>query len=171
MTVDPNALQLFERYRERLRAFFARRRLSTVDIEDALQEVHLRFVLRIEDGAEIAKPGPYLFRIARNVFVDYHRKRPPDPVDVDPDHLEAEEDCSGSRALERSVDSAKLHRAMATVLSEEEKALCMLFYRDRFSHKEIGRRMDLSPETVRAYLSRILAKLKQRMNPPDTPKE
>lgn len=166
MTVDPQALHLFELYRERLRGFLSGKGLSTDDIDDALQEVYLRFALRIEDGAAIIKPGPYLFGIARNVVADHFRQRVPNAVDLDAESLLLAQDESWqSCALEQSADSAQLYRHMRNTLGTEDYAMCVLFHRDRLSYKEIGRLVDRSSHAVRKRLDKIKARLEQQMNP------
>ena len=67
--------------RTRLQAFIARRVESPQAAEDLTQEVLLRLVRSNAD--ELADPAAWLYRVARNVIIDYYRTRRPAPAGVE----------------------------------------------------------------------------------------
>lgn len=158
MTADMTALLLFHPHREHLRVSLTRKGVSPQDIDDVLQEVFVRFTLKVDTGAEIGEPAAYLFGIAHHVLADYHRQRFRGAADSR--YARVEDECLGSRAAEDAAESLKLLEAI-DALGPVDKAVFVLWYRQGLRHKEIGRELDLSHHTVRKYLSRAKEQLKQ----------
>ena len=140
MTPNLTALQLFEPYRERLRASLGQRGLSRQDIDDVVQEVLLQLTIKLQRREEINDPKGYIFRIASNVVADWYD-----------DRLPGDDDLEQVQAPECTVESSKLQRAI-DALGPLDRALIVLWHRDGLQYKEIARKLHLSHHTVRKYL-------------------
>jgi RNA polymerase sigma factor (sigma-70 family) len=143
---------LFEPYREQLRAYLARRGLSLPDIEDVEQDVLLGLTEKLRKQEPIDEPRAYIFRIACNVVADRYHDRLPDDAGL-----------AGVPAPECPVESSKLQRAI-DALDPLDRALIVLSHREGMQHKEIARELRLSHHTVRKYLKRAEARLKELMD-------
>lgn len=97
----------------------------------------------------------FLLRIARNVMIDHFRKTPTVPLEqaerlVDPK----------SAKMETQAD---IHRLWdhAQSLSEPDRTVLELFYRQQRSIQEIADQLDRSPNAVKLQLSRARQKLRR----------
>jgi RNA polymerase sigma-70 factor (ECF subfamily) len=71
----PTALDLFERHHVAVFRFLRGMRLPTPDAEDLTQEVFLRVLRGLSRYEERQTERAWVFRIARNVWIDHLRAR------------------------------------------------------------------------------------------------
>ena len=131
------------------------------EAEDALQEVYVK----IWNGAsrfatERKSPMAWLVVIARNHAIDKVRARKPAAVDIDETAGIADEQPDP----ERQAESASQGRRIEACLEEldDRRAECVRSaYVEGYSYQELADRFDIPINTIRTWLRRSLAKLKE----------
>lgn len=121
--------------------------------EDVVQEAWIRFCVRRDGargGASIANPIGYLYRIVRNLAVDWARRSAVELPFSDPGQVERL--AAGQPSAERSVLARDDLRRLAEALLElpERTRLAFNLHRlDGLTLEEVADRLDVS--TVRAH--------------------
>lgn len=147
-----------------LMRFVASRLPNSADAPDLVQEVYLR-LLRIERLDLIRCPEAYLFTIASNIVYEHglrRSSRPPHialadtlldelPADIEAFAIAAPEDAAIQEARVR-----QLEKALAK-LSPKARAAVIWHRRDGLSYDEIGKRLGVSRNMVKKYLSQAIA--------------
>ncbi len=131
------------------------------EAEDALQEVYIKVWRAASKFASLdSSPISWLAAIARNHAIDIVRARRPDVVDIDAteeltdDDLDPEQRAIGmseGRRIERCLDELEAARADAIRGA----------YIEGFSYQELSDRYDVPINTMRTWLRRGLAKLRE----------
>lgn len=161
---DPRAFgPLYERYVERVYRYCHARLGKRELAEEATSEVFLKALSalgRYKDGLFVA----WLFRIAHNVVVDFHRRRrSPAPLEA------AGELVDPARPPESlAVDSAERRRLWAVLekLPADERAVVELPYAG-YSGREIADRLGRSPGAVKQLRYRALRRLRSLLTRTD----
>jgi len=167
---------LFERYRDRLKAFLLKKlgtRLKRhVDLDDLAQEVYVRAELRL--GRYLAtRPIPayaWLRRLARDVVIEQLRK--PEGADLSLDERDDVSTAALQHGLILATDTSpterarfkelrkKLLEAMGRLTPVENELLCCRFL-DQLPVHEIAQDFDLIPNTATKKIISALRKLKR----------
>lgn len=140
-----------------LRAYLLKRFPALPDHDDLLQETYMR-ALRAHEGGRLACPRAFLFTTARNAAIDLFRRR---RVVAHETFTETAELSLLERApavqelMEREQRLETLLEAMLA-LPERCRQVMMLRHLDGLSYKEIGERLEISPETVKVHMVRGL---------------
>lgn len=141
---------------DQLRRFLLRfaPRLSPDDIA---QETFAR-VCAVDPG-NVQSPKSYIFRTARNLAINELRRQSVAPFEtiVDVEGLAApSEGLSPEDEVIAAEESRRLSFALGQLSARHREAL-ILFKVEGLSHKEIGRRLGVSPRTVERYIADALA--------------
>jgi RNA polymerase sigma-70 factor (ECF subfamily) len=162
---DLDAMQdLAARYREVLRRYFERRRLTGADADDAVQEVFAKLAQRA-NLVEIEKIEAYIFEIAANVVTDHFRRsisRRSKAHDEYDDSLHASEDFSperlylGKEALLRLIQSLD-------ELPERTRNIFILARLEHLTYPEISKRLCISVSAVEKHMVKAIAHVTRRM--------
>lgn len=130
--------------------------------QDLAQEAYLR-LLRVDDNELIRHPQAYLYRIAANLVYEYRLREVRTPVTFNSELM----DLSAGAPVETPVNepgellcASQELEAVLGQLPPAYRAIIVLRKRDGLSYAEIGRALKLSPNTVRKYLVRGLARLR-----------
>ena len=152
-TLTPNARHLSTIETERLRRLLAARGLRGADIDDAVQEVHLRVLRSAPSGAGLA---PWATRVAINVAMDHHRRQ-------GRARRLGEEVVSTSRATVAEHDIAERLAVTAALaeLAPEKRAVVRLHLLADLTIAETARRLAVPEGTVKSRLHRALAELRR----------
>jgi RNA polymerase sigma factor (sigma-70 family) len=160
--VRPAAFGVFyDRYRDPLLAYFARRVGQPEVAADLMAEVFAAALLALHRGAAVRSPSAWLFGIARNALADAHRRG------------RAETEARSELMLEPLVlDDGDLDR-IAALGSDVERALAALAADEREAvrarivderdYADIASELGCSEAVVRKRVSRGLARLRNRM--------
>jgi RNA polymerase sigma-70 factor, ECF subfamily len=148
---------LFAEHRERLFLYFCRA-VGQETAQDLTQDVFVRV-------SRAALPGdgtggdlrPWLFRIARNLALDHHRRRVRHAEDL----VEVPE---RARAASQDTNLA-LHEALAT-LADLDRDVFLLREAAGLSYDEIARACDLTVEAVRSRIHRARLQLRSALTAP-----
>jgi RNA polymerase sigma factor (sigma-70 family) len=132
----------------------------SLDGEDIGQDAALR-VLQVKDGVAVDDPLRYLFRVARNLFVDAERSRARERAKIDPAaDLESRADSAADpeRVL---AGKERLEQALA-VISDLPPRCRLAFRLHRFeglSYVAIAREMGVSPSAVEKHIAEAMLRL------------
>ncbi len=139
-------------------AGYLRRQLACPDLaEDLCQDVFLRIGQQREPEA-LAQPRAYLFRIARNLIVDHHRRRRARPLSQPlDDHapcLACPRACPET-AADHALCLKGLRAALADLPPRQRQAL--VWHRlEGLTQAEIGRRLGVSERMAGRYVAQAI---------------
>lgn len=145
--------------------FLARRLRARVEVDDLVQYVYLRF-LQSPRHELVRNIEGYLFRIAANVvneFALHHRR---EIVTYDSETAEAMEeqrttaDIWRDETTEKFASEQRIRHVLAQVPATYRAVLALWLWED-LSHEDIGKRLGLSPQSVKKYIVRGLAYCRQ----------
>lgn len=157
---------LYEAYRPRLFAFLARLSRRRDVAEDLLAETWLRLVQGAHAFAPQTPLGPWLFTVARNLFVSYCRSRLLDTERVaELTRLSSEPRWSESPfdSLASSELHGRLERALAC-LSAADREVLLLVGVEGLTPAAAAGVCGVSVEALRQRLSRARARLARHMD-------
>ena len=173
--------QLFQRYQQRIFAFFWRLSAHRQEAEDGTQETFLRLWRARARYAELGKFSTYLFQIARNHFFNEQDKRnrrrstvlgPPDnhPRSGEPTAPDSADRHLLAREMQTAVEDAVAR------LPEPQRLVYVLSEQQGMSYKQVADVLDCPVGTVGSRkvqavrtLRRILQPLRDDFLGDDTP--
>jgi RNA polymerase sigma-70 factor (ECF subfamily) len=158
--------RLFKTHFSKVRALIRRRGLSTVDADDAIQQVFLvasRKAEAIEPGHERA----YLFAVASRVAADARRSavRRPDAVCLQPIEEPSSEAPLAPSLIAQRVALGHLDRLLEC-LAPELRSVLILHTVEDWSQPEIAQRLGIPLGTVASRLRRAKETLRSRSSDP-----
>jgi RNA polymerase sigma-70 factor (ECF subfamily) len=140
-----------------------------LDGEDIGQDAIVR-VLQVKDQSAIEDPVRYLFRVARNLFVDAQRSRGRERALIDADadlDGKADNKADPERAL---AGKERLERALAVI--EDLPPRCRQAFRlhrfDGLSYAAIAREMAISPSMVEKHIAEAMLRLGRALGRDET---
>jgi len=164
--------ELVRRYQRPLVNFFYRLLWNEQQAEDLSQEVFCRVFLHRKSYKAKAKFSTYLFRIARNLWIDYYRSRGKmpnftslsTPVGGDGSEDQLIDSIAAPRAPQApAVESdmaVKLQRALSR-LSEEQRLTFTLAKNQGMKYAEIAETLRVPVGTVRSRMHSAVQKLQK----------
>ncbi len=172
MNNDTSAFEeLFRRYKHRLFAFFYRMRPDVEEAKDCSQEVVLKLWRERARYTQKGRFPTYLFRIAKNHFLDRYRqqKRRVKFQPISPNDSEADSEKSSlltdpySTAVANEIGSV-VRRAIAR-LPEIHRFVYVLSEEQRMSYREIADILGCPVGTVSSRKVEALKKLREFLRP------
>jgi len=148
---DESALRELLRRYERPLSHFIHRSTAGRDVEDLYQETWLRVVRHATRFDRTKRFSTWLFQIAVNLCRDWHRRAPPEPIDVLPD--------TPSRDESARVDAAIDAQRLLARLPEPQREVVILRYYHDLTEEETARILDCPKGTVKSRLHHALAQL------------
>lgn len=156
---------VLERYHRELLNFLVRQVRDGDAAADMTQESFARVLSAQAAGLAVVDPRALLFRTARNLVIDRHRRqqlRQHEDVDTLPDHqhpcaparLQPDEALSSAQAVQAYVNTIE-------ALPPRCKEAFVLYVFDGLSQPEIARRMGISVSMVEKHVVRGLVACKQ----------
>jgi RNA polymerase sigma-70 factor (ECF subfamily) len=155
MTVDPEVL--FVANQPRLFRYFLRAVGQIETARDLTQDVFLRVSRAAVPQVPEGELRAWLFRIARNLALDHHRRTRHQPVPVTP-ALEA------ARAPSQEVDAA-VNEALAA-LPDLDRDVFLMREMAGLGYEEIARACELTPDAVRSRIHRARLQLRAQLATP-----
>jgi len=157
--------ELQKRYQDKIFCLILRYQRNLEDAKDLCQEVFLRAFLRLKTFKGGAKFYTWLYRIAVNICIDFHRKRSRISVTDLPEDLPTSYQIGKSNgnfdplsSLEREELYEKVREAIER-LPPKQKSVLILRYYGEFKISEIASKCDCSEGTVKAQLFHARQKL------------
>ncbi len=145
---------LSETYRDRITGFFVNKVRNVADAEDLTQNTFLRAFQKVDTfDPDKGRFGPWVHRIARNVFFDYVRSGAAvRHIVLQDDHAQND----GGIALRDSIISVN---AALERLSPEQRRILRMRFLDHMGYSRIAEMLDKNPSTVQNAARRLQKKL------------
>ncbi|MDR8386150.1 sigma-70 family RNA polymerase sigma factor [Pseudomonas sp. JL2] len=153
----------FESHSSELLSFLTRQVKCAELAADLRQETWLRFRRR-ESGKEIGNLRAFLYRIARNLIIDYRRQQKSRPVEEEI----SVELVSAQPGPERAASDAQRLELLQRVVQDLPPHLrqALLWNRlDGLTQREIGERLGVSESMAGRYILKALEHCQQQMDP------
>ena len=117
------------------------------------------------------KPGQYpftswLYRIAHNITVDHHRKRPNTALADAEFHGDLTESKSTEQIVEKNQDAQAVAAGIKRLDGEEQQVVILRFV-EGLSHQEVAEAIGKSNESSRVILHRALVRLSRYLRQDD----
>lgn len=147
-----------------LKAYLHRRFPDQRDVEDVVQESYLR-LWKARAATPIKSVKAFLFRVARNVALDHHR-RDRRSVEINVGILSVENVIDETADITESISTLEKERLLADALAtlpsraHEVMILCKI---NGQSHAEAARQLGISERTVDEHLRRGMKRLGQAL--------
>ena len=157
---DQQALRrLIDRWQNPLINFFYRSLHSYETAEDLAQVTFVRIYRAAGRYRPEARFSTYLFQVARRLLINEFRRQGRKPLDtVDPEELGGS--VSGRAPLERMEIEEAFREALAQ-LPENHRSALLLRKQQELSYEEIAAAMDTSVSSVKTWIHRARARLKE----------
>jgi len=152
----PLAARLFERHASAVRRYFRRQLRGASTADDLAQEVFVRVVRSAETYDDREREQAWVFRIARNVLVDHHRRSDRRP--------EASSAVDQATSAPQAV-ALDLHRALAALAADDRDAF-LLGEVGGLTYAEIATATGSTVAAVRSRIYRARLALRERLMPP-----
>ena len=152
--------QLYERYARMVHGVLLAK-VPVGDVDDLVQDVFIRALLRLSTLRETASFGAWLAAVARNVAHDYHRRSmPEEPL---PDDASDQEIQRGIPGGDQDCRSAAILEAVMS-LSETYRATLILRLVEGMTGPEIAARTGMTHGSVRVNLHRGMEQLRAKLS-------
>ena len=161
--------RLYEHYRPRLYGFLVRLTKNQDTAEDLLQETWIRLSDKASLLREDTHLGPWLFTVARNLYLSYRRWRLLDAERVQELfrlHADSDgRDCPFETAVATRLE-ARLERALASLPLRYREVLLLVVV-EGMPPSEAAQVCELKPEALRKRLQRARTMLADRLGSAD----
>ncbi|WP_342633735.1 sigma-70 family RNA polymerase sigma factor [Neorhizobium lilium] len=150
---------LFRFYAPRVRSFMAMKTGDRQVAEELMQETMVSVWNKAEQfDPERGNVSAWIFTIARNIRIDFYRRRRPSFDPQDPAFV-TDDVPSADVAFEQVQDAALLRQAMATLPPDQLDVLKRAFF-DDVSHSTIASELGLPLGTVKSRIRLAFEKLR-----------
>lgn len=149
--------ELLHRHQAAIYAFACRLLGDEREAEDVAQETFLRLYRTSGRYREKASLRTYLFKITKNLCIDHHRKKRPEPMDELPDTATRETPLD---LLEGAMAVDRIEKAINDLPVNQKTAL-LLRHTEQMPYSRIAEVMDLSVGAVESLLVRGRRTLRQ----------
>lgn len=153
-------MRIYDHYAPRLQRYLLGLHVPATQAEELVQEALLRLWRHADQfDATRASLATWLFRVARNLYIDVVRGEPHwMPIQDGLDLLDHESTQQDATSTESYADHAGLSRAI-DALSAQQARLIRMSYFEAKSHSEIARELGMPLGSVKSNLRRAFAKL------------
>lgn len=153
--------KIFDKYYDDIYRFVCFKIAPSETAEDLTAEVFTRVWKYIHERQQtVDNCRALLYRVARNVIIDYYRKTPVMPLRDEVIDQLPDESAGIEEKIERKLQLELVEKALAN-LSPEQQQLIVLRYMHELSFQEIARITGLRRGTLRVVTHRALRKLRQ----------
>jgi len=165
---EPEAFNdLYNYYIDRIYRFVYFKVPTVEEAEDLTSEVFLKtWQYLLNENREIKNLQALLYQIARNLVVDFYRKKSHADFINDSDILSQIEDSRQQSLLskiDKNVDIIRIEKVLKT-LKDEYKEVVILHYIEELSVKEISNILNKSRGAVRVLIHRALTIIRGQIN-------
>jgi len=139
---------------------------SREDAEELSQDVFVKAYRSLADFRGDCKFSTWLYTIARTSSITFLRKRKLQTASIDDEgtvmQLENQESSFSANLVEQKSRHGMVNEAIR-MLSADDAQVITLFYKAEQNLEEIGRILDMEPNTVKVKLYRARQRLKEKM--------
>lgn len=151
---------LYKRYFPRIYLYCLRRVGEAKEAEDLTSQVFTRVLTGLKDyrGGMVAA---WIFRIARNTLINYHRTSYVEPVSIEHEEIDIAD--SEVELLDGIIFAEEQHvlRELVEELPEDQRDLLALKISGGLTSEEIGTVVGKSASAVRVQLHRLMKQLRE----------
>jgi RNA polymerase sigma-70 factor, ECF subfamily len=153
---------LFEEYYDRIARYAYSRVGDQREAEDIASDSFVKALKSLGSFEERGLPmGAWLFKIAHNLVVDYHRRNSQiKKIELEKVEIEADSDPAGE--TERKLEMERVQLAM-TGLTEEQREIIQLRFFGGLSSAEVAAMMGKTDGAIREAQSAALKKLRLKL--------
>lgn len=154
--------ELYDLYLERIYRFIYFKVSRVQEAEDLSSEVFLRVWQYIKDDTEIENIGAFLYRVSRNVVIDFYRKNYGKETVSLEDH-DIIDNLRADNLIEKIDSNVQIKGVMEKLdnLKEEYREIILLRYVEEYTLGEIAGIMNRSRGATRVLAHRALEALKK----------
>jgi RNA polymerase sigma-70 factor, ECF subfamily len=153
---------LFDEYYDRITRYAYARIGDMREAEDIASEVFVKALKSLGTYEERGLAmGAWLFKIAHNLVVDFHRSRG-ERKQVDVESIEIESASKPEMETEQKLEIERVRQAMAA-LSQEQREILELRFFGGISSADVGKMLGKSDGAVREAQSAALKKLRIKL--------
>ncbi len=163
--------ELMKRYERRIFGYLLRSVRNYEDAEELTLEVFFKAYRALNSWEPKAKFSTWLYTIASNLSIDYHRSKSRKPVfiledeDVIEKRLVATDISSNPEKHLEDKERGRIIREAVDELSSKQKAVFMLTRYEGLQIKEVAETLGLAEGTVKIHLHRAMKKLQTILRP------
>ncbi len=163
--------ELMKRYKSKIFSYLLRSVRNYEDAEDITVEVFVKVYRALNNWQPKAKFSTWLYKIASNLAIDYHRASARNPVylledeDIPEMRLVATDIASNPAALLEEKERGRIIREAVAQLSPKQKAVFLLCRYEGFSMKEASKMLGIAEGTVKIHLHRAVKRLQTILRP------
>jgi RNA polymerase sigma-70 factor (ECF subfamily) len=162
--LEERLTELFELLRDPLYRYLVALSGSESEAEDLTQEAFLRLYAHLQTGRTMENCRAWLFRVAHNLAVDYHRNNIPlEPLDLSEGKEIAALSSSPGSDAERGIleqEQENRFRVALGLLSEDERR-CLNLRAEGLRYREISEVLGMRISTIENIIIRAVTKLKK----------
>jgi RNA polymerase sigma-70 factor (ECF subfamily) len=147
---------IFDRHRDRIYKVSLLYLKSPILAEEIVQDTFLKLWFKRKDLAEIVSLEAWLYTVSKNLILNYLKKISHEWTlrkDFNSSHEQSE--CTTDFKLLDSEFNQLFHKALSG-LSEQQRLVYVLAKEEGLSYEEIGKKLSISPLTVKTHMSRAL---------------
>jgi RNA polymerase sigma-70 factor (ECF subfamily) len=160
---DEQALgQIYDAYFERLHRYAYRFVGDAESAQDIAAETLRRLLEALRDGRAPNHLGAWLYRVAHNLAMDQHRRRPAEGlVSLEPD-LDQADEADTEADSEQRLAQEKVRAALAQLTPEQQNVVVLKFM-EGYSNAEVGALMNKPEGAIKSLQHRALVALKRAL--------
>lgn len=158
--------KIYDRYIDSIYRFIFIKVSSSQVAEDLTSETFLRSweKYRQEERETIKNPRAYIYRVARNLVIDFYRERGQTTImSIEQEEIELESEEDDIEKKQQQVDSLRDVQEALAKLKPDYQDVVILRYVDGLSLRDIAKVMDKSYGATRVMLHRAMGQLKQEV--------
>jgi RNA polymerase sigma-70 factor (ECF subfamily) len=155
-------LRTFNAYGDAIFRFCVLKVSSREIAQDISQEVFTRYWQALRKGEDFKNERAYLYTVARNLIIDWYRKKKESSLDTLTDAgIEFQGDAANSIS-----DKSEIREVLEVIdqLDEDDREVMLLRYVEGFSPKEIAQLLSESPNAISVRIHRALKKVQDLMH-------
>jgi RNA polymerase sigma-70 factor, ECF subfamily len=154
-------MRIYDHFAPRLQRYLLGLGVASSQAEELVQEALIRLWRKAgQFNPRRASVSTWLFRIARNLYIDTVRREPNwRPVEDGLDYLHDEPAPMRGTQAESYVEQANLRRAIGELPAMQARLVRMSYFEAK-SHSEIAAELDMALGTVKSSLRRAFGKLR-----------
>jgi RNA polymerase sigma-70 factor, ECF subfamily len=156
----PALAAIYDRYSPGLYAYAMRLLGDECQAEDCVAETFSRFLkgLRAGQGPEEHLQA-YLYRIAHNWIMDFYRRQPPPPLELD-ENLRAEHELQPEMQVDQRIEQDRVRGALR-FLTPDQRQVIILRFLEGWDNEEVAAAVQKPVSAVRALQYRALVALRK----------
>ena len=162
-TLKSRFLSAYDQYADPIYRFCFMKTSNADLAEDLTQDSFMRLWQKMREGVEITNERALLYTIARNLVIDWYRKKKEQSLDA---LMDAGADFAGE-GKERTLVFAETEEALAAIekLDESAREVLLLRFVEGYSPREIASLFGTSANAVSVRINRAVRKVRHIIRP------